>query len=205
MHMHRDMRRGFTLIELLTVIAIIVILAALLFPAVGKVRQKAKIMKARQEISQMDVALRGYLDEYAVATFGDIMGYGHPIEEMEYATGIEFGVPVLRMLSAASDMDQKEAAANPKEVPFLSAPATALGAGGKVVGPWNDPWGNPYKFMMDFNEDGVLEVHFTGSASQTNLTQVPVAIWSRGPDGSDKDPAQASASEGDWDDDIRNW
>jgi prepilin-type N-terminal cleavage/methylation domain-containing protein len=205
MHMHRDTRQGFTLIELLTVMAIIVVLAALLFPAVGKVRTKAKVMKARQEISQIDVGLRGYLDEYAIETFGDVMAYNHAIDEMELANGIELGVPLLRMLSAASDMDQEERDANPKAVPFLSAPVRSLGTGGRIAGPWVDPWGNPYKIMLDFNQDGVVSVNFTDGSGQTNLTQVPVAVWSRGADGSDKDPASANATEGNWEDDVRNW
>ncbi|RRJ97782.1 prepilin-type N-terminal cleavage/methylation domain-containing protein [Opitutaceae bacterium TAV4] len=47
---------GFTLIELLTVIAIISILAAIIIPTVGKVRQAAQLSRATSNIRQLQLA-----------------------------------------------------------------------------------------------------------------------------------------------------
>ena len=53
-------RAAFTLIELLVVMAIIGVLAGLLFPIFGVMRTRAKITKARHEAGQIDFAWKAY-------------------------------------------------------------------------------------------------------------------------------------------------
>lgn len=60
----RSMKLGFTLIELLVVVAIVAILAAILFPVFARARDKAKEATCLSNIKQIAMSVIQYCDDY---------------------------------------------------------------------------------------------------------------------------------------------
>ena len=60
----RFTNHGFTMIEILTVAAIIVLLAAILLPAVGKARERAYIAKGKAAIAALETAISMYESDF---------------------------------------------------------------------------------------------------------------------------------------------
>jgi len=61
---HGAKRNGFTLIELLVVVAIIALLAAILFPVFGSVRDKARQTSCLSNTKQIAIGLHMYIQDY---------------------------------------------------------------------------------------------------------------------------------------------
>jgi prepilin-type N-terminal cleavage/methylation domain-containing protein len=78
---------GFTLIELLVVVAIIGILAAMLFPALGKAKMKAKTIQCVSQLRQCGMAMQMYLGD-----FDDTFFWGDPKSPSINYEGMEWFV-----------------------------------------------------------------------------------------------------------------
>src|SRR3954470_15092662 len=60
----RSTADAFTLVELLTVIAIIAILMGLLFPAIGIIKEQARKVQAKNDVTNIVAAVKQYYTEY---------------------------------------------------------------------------------------------------------------------------------------------
>ncbi len=70
---HQTARRGFTLIELLIVIVIIAILMALILPAIGGIRRRARIQETSAELSKLDTAIAQFTSDLGIEPFSEIV------------------------------------------------------------------------------------------------------------------------------------
>lgn len=200
-------RRGaFTLIELLVVMVIIAGLVALLVPTVGSSLQRAKAVRAATDVKSIEAAWKGYFQEYGKWPLdgSDRLLNQDAREDGVGGSGTDGMVctePVVALLSGSDltvgpydpDVD------NPRRIQFMEFQASSWDEG---TGAFVDPYGNPYKFMVDMNYDNRVNqaqfARYTGSGSTDEGIRKTVIAWSMGPDGRD-------AAEADRADDIRSW
>jgi prepilin-type N-terminal cleavage/methylation domain-containing protein len=202
---------GFTLIELLTVISIIAVLAAILLPALAGMKEKARVAKARTEMSGLEGAIGQYESEY------NRMPASKPAEQASapdftYGGGAALasslgGAPPdynplnAELIAILMDLDlgpNKDHARNPRNHVFFSARETSDSDGPGVNTldrAFRDPWGSPYVITMDMNDDNKCfdaayrKASMVGSSKGLTATSSgefelnrPVMIWSLGKD-----------------------
>jgi prepilin-type N-terminal cleavage/methylation domain-containing protein/prepilin-type processing-associated H-X9-DG protein len=87
-------RRGFTLIEILVVIAIIAILAAILFPVFSRARAKARQATCASNLKQLATAMEMYVSDYDETLPGAPNGNGGDGVYGGWVWYADFGTPV---------------------------------------------------------------------------------------------------------------
>ncbi len=151
----KPLRQGFTLIELLTVIAIIGLLAGVLFTMLGAMRNQSRRAQAASQVTQIATAWNAYLEDHQTFPTG--------LSEMNAAA-----IDILRGNNAHARV-------------YLDFRGTTT--------EYLDPWGNPYRFILDENRNNRVADPRGGEA------WVPVLVWSWGPNGmSEGSPDEIIAS-----------
>jgi prepilin-type N-terminal cleavage/methylation domain-containing protein len=179
---------AFTLIELLTVIAIIAILMGLLFPALGAVRENARRVQAKTDVTNIVAAVKQYYTEYgkypslqdpaaktgATATqdlwCGDEKASAAPLPNSALFNTLR-NIPVAPNTNYLLNprkivFMESKTVANPEDprAGFLDKEPTGTGAsggdsgGGAQKGCFFDPWGKQYNIMIDSNHDDQLDL-----------------------------------------------
>jgi prepilin-type N-terminal cleavage/methylation domain-containing protein len=177
---------GFTLIELLLVIAVIVILMGLLFPAFKAVQDQARRTQAKNDLTQIVTAVNAFYTEYGqypLVTADTTYGPGGTANNALFN--------VLRAIDTNND---------PRQIVFISPPsvktpsnprsgialqATTINGISVAIGDFVDPWGTPYNVRIDGNYDNSVANPYgaqTVGGAGSDPIQAGVVAWSLGSD-----------------------
>ena len=195
-------RKSFTLVELLIVISIIAVLAGLLFPAIGKVKDKAKRVHAKAQANSLVLAIKSYESTYGLLPWTstkDVCSGGNgsnPTTTADFnntTAGDDYD-KLLEILTCVDGPDSGDSTAiggttaNPRSIRFLDASSEYT----KVPDPstpnvkygYRDPWGNRFGIAMDLTYDNTVALPdasfdvYTTTPEQT--LQGTVFVWSYG-------------------------
>ena len=156
------------------VIAIIGILMALLFPAVGGVIDSARRSKAKTDVTMICTAVKAYQTEYGRSP---VVGYGGDEATEGWFQGPETsGQNNSEIICVLSGENYKSL--NPRKIVFLET-RPAKGGDKPADGvdkdiQFYDPWGTPYAVKIDTEYDNWVEYY--GQGSQENVRSTVIAV-----------------------------
>jgi prepilin-type N-terminal cleavage/methylation domain-containing protein len=216
---------GFTLIELLTVITIIAILMAMLFPFINGARESAKKKKAEQDTRTIVHAVEQYNVEYgqypkvnpaATPPTGAIPD--DAVGDQQYAGMTMDNAALFNTLRDIDRTPNGDHAQNPRRMVFLDGKPVAkpekpregfldVSSSAGTQGSFYDPWGVQYNVVLDSNSDNVIEVENYYEDFATELApRVSAGAFSLGKDkmlGTKGDKKYKNGDE--YSDDLLSW
>lgn len=174
------LRRGFTLVELLVVVAIIAVLASMGFAGAKAAINNARKVKARKMCVAMDTAVLAFYDEY-----GHLPAMTGIDTDKEFVTDSGDGVTLVTILMGYES--ESATIENRKRVRYLDAPEAKgrrdgvvyRGSGDQVEGLF-DPWGGPYRVLLDGDYNEQLDNPFRGAGNPSVLRGKRVVTYTFG-------------------------
>lgn len=157
------MRRAFSLTELLVVLAIIAVLAAMIFPAMGIIRRKATESRCRALLAKVSTAIEAYQQDRKQL----------PVWQGSWVSGgwawVEANNTMLYTELHSTDPDVRT---NPRKGYLIGELRPAELSGRSIV----DPWGKPLiYYAQPWAGTSAGAKPFTGN-------QTAFELWSAGPD-----------------------
>ncbi len=173
-------RSGFTLIEMLVVIAIIAILAGLLFPAINRALETAKRNQAAADVRSIAAAITMFYNDYGYlpVPFDDQGWEPGPgngdfgREQSDARLNDDESKRIIQVLIAEQNIGPGWNNLNPRRKVYLSMQTAR--SDGELL----DPWGNQYWIKLDRDLNGMVQF-FSGN----NQHRTRAVVFSRGRSG----------------------
>ena len=176
----------------MVVIAIVVVLAGLLFPAVQSVLERAKKVQAKNDLTQIVTAVNAFYTEYgrypinSPTTADTYFGSASAPSGSTSGGNNDVLLNELRACGSGTPSCSTAATFNTRQIAFISPPvlsagATRLGIGSN--GQYYDPWGTPYNIEIDGNYDNQMPNPYSANNGAGPGTLATGVIgWSVGKD-----------------------
>ena len=192
---NRRHSRAFTLIELLVVISVIAVLAALAFPAVNGAIDSARKTKAKSDVTQIVTAIKAYQTEYGkLPIYQGASDYQQNNDQL------------FNILRSISGLDGEQLDLNPRRIPFIEirpgkGNKDGLGTESSGAGVFYDPWGTPYRIVLDEGYDNNISNPYSSGAGFADINTAVIALSA----GKDKRFGSGDKGSGDAKDDVISW
>jgi general secretion pathway protein G len=133
--------KGFTVVELLVVISIIMLLITLIIPNLSNAKKKARVARAKAEISALETAITAYYSD---------MGH-YPTNDVTKQTETDNTIIITQLSGrqgGSGAFDTTVANNADWNGPYMEFDAEHIKGGAYI-----DPWGTPYEIEINLNGD----------------------------------------------------